>query len=246
MDAKYALKQFGLTGKKADVYLATLELGSASVIDIAQKAAIKRTTCYDVLLDLSNDGLVSQTKTGKKRHFVGEDPDKILRSLKNKERLFSEILPELQSIHNSKAQKPKIRYYEGKAGLKDVYEDTLIGGSEILIFGSYDVVNALGADWAEDYLKKRVAKKISAKAILPGSDNLIKEYISKDKEQLRASKLISPKKYPFSIEINIYAKNKLALISSKEEIALIIEGAEIHKTLRLMFELIWDLLPDTL
>ncbi len=246
MDTKQILHQFGLSGKKADVYLAALELGSASVIDISKKASIKRTTCYDILLDLSSDGLISKTSLGKKHLFVGEDPEKILRNLKNKERLFSEILPQLQSIHNTRGIKPKIRYYEGKSGLREAYEDALIDTKEILIFGSYDVVNTLGADWTEDYLKKRVAKQIFVKAVLPGSDQLIKEYISRNREQLRSTKLISPKKYPFSIEINIYGHQKLALISSKEEIALIIEGAEIHKTLKLMFELIWDLLPETL
>jgi sugar-specific transcriptional regulator TrmB len=244
MEIKQILEQFGLVGKKADVYLAALELGSATVIEISKKAGIKRTTCYDILLDLANDGLVSKTAVGKKHFFVGEDPEKIQRNLKNKEKLFSEILPQLQSIHNTHGTKPKIRFYEGKEGLRDVYEDTLKNTKEILIFGSYDIVNALGADWAENYLKKRVAKQIYAKAILPGTEKLIQEFISRDQEQRRSTKLIDPKKYPFSIEINIYSHQKIALISAKEEIALIVEGAEIHKTLRLMFELIWDLLPE--
>ncbi|EKD46863.1 MAG: hypothetical protein ACD_67C00036G0001 [uncultured bacterium] len=33
-------------------------------------------------------------------------------------------------------------------------------------------------------------------------------------------------------------------MSSKEEIGLIIEGAEIHNTMKLIFQLIWDLLPE--
>jgi hypothetical protein len=36
----------------------------------------------------------------------------------------------------------------------------------------------------------------------------------------------------------------VALISAKEEIGLIIEGSEIHKTMKLIFELIWKLLPE--
>ncbi|KKQ39044.1 MAG: hypothetical protein US57_C0022G0008 [Candidatus Moranbacteria bacterium GW2011_GWC2_37_73] len=33
-------------------------------------------------------------------------------------------------------------------------------------------------------------------------------------------------------------------MSAKEEIGLIIEGEEIHKTMKLIFQLIWDLLPE--
>ena len=76
METKLTLEQFGLQGRKADVYLAALELGGASVIDISRKANIKRTTVYDILLDLQKDGLVSQTMEGKKRKFIGEDPEK--------------------------------------------------------------------------------------------------------------------------------------------------------------------------
>lgn len=244
MEIKNLLQQFGLQGKKADVYLAALELGSSSVIEIAKKAGIKRTTCYDILLDLKNEGLISETSKGKKRLFVGEDPEKIQRNLKNKERLFSEILPQLQSIHNIRGSKPKIRFYEGKEGLKEVYEDTLKYKGELLGFASYDVIGVLGMEWSMEYLRKRIKAGVYARGIIPGTEPMMKDFISKDQEQRRMTKVIDPKKYPFSIEINIYGHNKVALMSAKEEIGLIIEGAEIHNTLKLIFQLIWDLLPE--
>lgn len=245
MDIKTILEQMGLNGKKADVYLAALELGSSSVIEIAKKAGIKRTTCYDILLDLKNEGLISETSKGKKRLFVGEDPEKIQRNLKNKERLFSEILPQLQSIHNVRGSKPKIRFYEGREGLKEVYADTLkYKNQEILGFASYDVINLLGNEWANDYLKGRIKNGIYARGIIPGTELMMKDFVSKDQEQKRMTKVIDPKKYPFTIEINIYGHNKVALMSSKEEIGLIIEGQEIHNTMKLIFQLVWDLLPE--
>ena len=244
MEIKQVLDQIGLEGKKADVYLAALELGSSTVIEISKKAAIKRTTCYDILLDLITEGLISQTQLGKKRLFVGEDPEKIQRNLKSKERLFAEILPQLQSINNSRIAKPKIRFYEGKEGIKEVYEDTLKHGGEILGFASYDVIGIIGKQWADEYLRKRVNAAIHAKGIIPSTDPMMRDFISKDQEQFRSTKVIDPKKYPFSIEINVYGHNRVALMSAKEEIALIIEGTEIHSTMKLIFQLIWDLLPE--
>ena len=244
MEIRQVLEQFGLNGRKADVYLAALELGSASVIDISKKASVKRTTCYDILQDLMREGLVSETFKEKKRLFVGEEPEKIQRSLKNRERLFSEILPQLQSIHNVRGSKPKIRFYEGKEGLKEVYGDTLKYNGEILGFASYDVVNTLGLDWADEYLKKRIKKGIYVRTIVPGEKEMLKNFVEKDQEQRRMTKVIDPKKYPFSIEINVYGHNKVALMSAKEETGLIIEGAEIHNTMKLLFQLVWDLLPE--
>lgn len=244
MEIKQTLEQFGLNGKKVDVYLASLELGGASVIDIAKKAGIKRTTAYDVLLDLQRENLVSQTMKGKKRLFFGEDPEKIEKNLQRKEALFSEILPLLKTIHNEKGKKPKIRFYEGIEGLKECYLDTLKYSGEILALGSEHAAKVLSTDWLLSYIHDRVKNGIRLKAIVADSQLVQKEFLSKDQEQLRTSKIIDPKKYPFSIEINIYGHQKVFLMSPNEQIGIIIEGAEIYKTMKSMFELIWDLLPE--
>lgn len=243
MEIKQVLEQFGLKDKKADIYLAVLELGTSTVIEISKKTGVKRTTCYDILLDLISMRLISETFKGKKRLFIGEDPEKIKKDLENKERLFSDILPQLKSIHNISGIKPKVRFYEGKEGLRDVYSDTLKYSGEILAFASEDVMRVLGKEWAEDYLKKRVKKGIHVRAVAPNT-NIIREYTSKDREQLRISKLVSPEKYPFSMEINIYGHQKVALMSSREEMGLIIEGGEVYKTMKSIFELLWDNLPE--
>jgi sugar-specific transcriptional regulator TrmB len=244
MEIKKHLENVGLKGKKADVYLSALELGGATVIDIAKKAGIKRTTVYDVLLDLKSDGLISETAKGKKKLYMGENPEKIKKDLAAKGKIFDEILPELQAVYNIKGTKPKIRFYEGKEGLKEVYNDTLNYTGEMLAFASEDVVKILGKEWAQDYLKKRKERELHVRAIMPATKILKEDYAALDREQFRVSKLINPEKYPFSIEINVYGFQKTALMSSKEETGVIIEGAEIYKTMKLIFELVWDLLPE--
>lgn len=243
-EIRQILEQFGLEGKKADVYLAALELGGTTVIEIAKKAGIKRTTCYDILLDLKERGLISETVKGKKRLYIGEDPEKIQKDLKRKESLLSEILPQLKSIHNTGGQKPKIRFYEGKEGLREVYNDTLKYSGEIVGFASEDVVKVLGHDWAWDYMKRRKQKGLRARFVMPETEFMKTEVASYDQEQYRTSKVVNPQKYPFTIEINIYGFSKVALMSSKEETGVIIESTEIYNTMKLIFELIWDNLPE--
>lgn len=244
MQIKEFFQKFDIEGKKADVYLAVLELGSGTVIEIARKSEIKRTTCYDILQELEKTGLVYETMKGKKRLFVAEDPEKLRKKIDEKKRILDEFLPELRSIYNVKGVKPKIRFYEGKEGLREVYADTLNYSGEILAFASDDVVKVLEMDWAEDYLKRRVRKGLRMRAIMPKTGIIEKDFVSQDQKQMRTSKLIDPKKYPFSIEINIYGHQIVALMSAKEETGIIIEGAEIYNTLKMIFELVWDLLPE--
>lgn len=244
MEIKPILHQFGLNGKKADVYLAALELGGASVTDIAQKAAVKRTTGYDILMDLQAQGLVSQSTKGKRRLFLGEDPEKIRSDLKKKESMFSDILPQLRSIYNSQVDKPRIRFYEGQKGLLEVYNDSLKYAGEILAYASEDIVKVLGMEWANNYLKRRVKNRIFYKGIVSRTEFLQKEFLSKDQEQLRTTKLIDSRKYPFSNETMIYGHQKVAITSARDLMGIIIESSEIYRTQKSIFELLWDNLPE--
>lgn len=244
MAIKDVLKEFDIEGKKADVYLAVLELGGAGVSDIARKSGTKRTTVYDILVDLQKSGLLHETVKGKKRLFVAEDPEKLQIQLEKKRALLEGVLPELRSLHNVKGGKPKIRFYEGKEGILEIYNDTLKHSGEMLGFGSEDVLKIFGEKEASNYIKQRLQKGIYYRGIFQKTALLEKDYLSQDQEQMRSSKLIDPKKYPFSIEINIYGHRKVAFVSPKDTIGVIIESAEIYRAQKSIFELLWDLLPE--
>jgi len=230
---------FGLNEKEAEVYTAAMELGEATGFQIYKKTKIKKPTVYYVLDELQKRGLVSLTKKGKKKFYVAESPVKIKEDLENKLKTFKDLLPQLLSAYNTGAVKPKLRYYEGKDGLKEVYDDTLKYQGEILSFASENIVAVLGEDFTKDYVKKRVKKNILIKAIVPNLENLRADYLAHDPEQLRQSKLIDPKKYNFPIEINVYA-NKVALLSFRDELAIIIESDEINKMMGMLFNFFWS------
>lgn len=238
------LQQIGLPEKQARIYMACLELGECSIKEMARKAEIKRTTIYDIIDDMIAVGFIKTTTRGKKKRFIAAEPSELNAIIKKREVLLSQIIPQLNSLNNNGGSKPKVWFYEGKEGLKEVYADTLKYNGELLSFASEHVANVLGKDWVESYFKKRVKREIRVRAIMPATEFLTKEIISRDQEQLRATKTISPAKYPFSIEINLYGFRKVALMSSKEKTAMIIEAPEIYNTLKLIFEFFWDVLPE--
>lgn len=154
---------------------------------------------------------------------------------------FEDLLPQLRSIYNISGAKPKIMFYEGKEGLKEVYGDTLKYKSEILAFASEGIIQILGKDYTDDYIAKRIKKNIPVRGIIPTTDVLEKSYLRNNIAHLRSTKIIDAKKYNFPIEINIYA-NKVALMSFRDELGLIIESDEISKMMRMMFEFFWSTL----
>ena len=170
--------------------------------------------------------------------------EKIQKDLDIKQSAFAEILPQLKSIYNISGDKPKIQFYEGKEGIIQVFNDTLIYNTEILAFASEDMPKILGKKWAHDYINQRIEKGIFQKMISPKTDYLVENFIVNDIKEKRLTKLIEPKNYPFSIAIDIYGHQKVALMSGKEEMGIIIEGKEIHNTMKSIFNVLWDNLPE--
>lgn len=240
---KKILENIGFSEKKAKIYLAILELGYASVIDIAKKTDIKRTTVYNILPELVSDGYVKKTSKNKKGLFFIEDPDLLKNNLEDKLDAISKALPEIKSLQNIFPFKPKITFYEGFSGIREIYNDTLNslnGGDIILSFtGITNFERLMSHDISREYIESRVKKKIRARIIATRS-SVMERWKENAPKELREIKIVDDSKYKFDGDIEIYG-NKVALISYKENfIGVVIESKEINQMQRLAFEIMWN------
>lgn len=237
------LQGVGLTEKEARVYLSLLELGETSIQRISDKSGIKRTTLYHIIDDLKNKALVGTTIRKNKKYFFAEDPRLIEKQMEERLKKFENILPELLSISNLIDKKPKIRYFEGIEGIKEVFRDTLnFPKQETLAWISMDAVKYFDMDWVlKTYVPQRVEKRIWQRAIAP-SQEYIKKVKLYDQKQLRQMKLISSKEFPFEVEINLYGDRNVGIMSFEEKVGIIIESKKIYATLKSFFELHWKTL----
>lgn len=119
------LKQIGLNEKESKVYLVLLELGDALVSEIAGKTKINRSLLYTILSELAEKGIVTYILKNNVRYYRAAEPDKLLAMLKEKEKIFESILPELTALHKPKKKKPIVEILEGKEGLKTILSDVL-------------------------------------------------------------------------------------------------------------------------
>src|SRR5262245_42395848 len=129
------LERIGLNQKEASVYMALLELGTASVNPIANKARIKRPTTYLVLDQLQQKGIVSVVPRAKKALYTAESPDKLISDLQKKEELLKRSMPSLLAMYNARKEKPQVQLFEGLEGVKLVYDKILEAGS-VWFFGT--------------------------------------------------------------------------------------------------------------
>jgi sugar-specific transcriptional regulator TrmB len=235
----------GLSENEAAIYLAALELGETTVSRLAKKAGIKRTTTYLIIESLKEKGLLSSLKKEAASVFFAEDPRKLHEIMEERQQKIDKIMPQLLAYTNLIDKKPEIRYFEGVEGIKEVYRDSLkYPGHEMLTWYAETYAAQFDEKFIlEEYIPKRLQKKVFVRAILPDSE-FIREWIKNDQEHFRKSKLISKEKYNISIELNMYGINKVGIISFEEQIGIVIESKKIFESLKNIFEIMWDNLPD--
>ena len=129
---QHELQNFGLSEKEALIYLSALELGPSTIQEIAQKTRLIRTTVYNLTRSLTEKGLMTERYEDKRRFLVCQSPDKLLRHIRLEKKELAEqekhlqaILPELKGLIDVSRSRPKIRFFKGKPGIRQMQEDIL-------------------------------------------------------------------------------------------------------------------------
>jgi sugar-specific transcriptional regulator TrmB len=183
------------------------------------------------------------SKVGKKTLYYALSPKKIGEVLEDKKRLFKKIMPGLLSITNDIEKKPKIRYFEGKEGIREIYKDTLrYHDQETLVWTTENVLKYFDVDWLWDYyVVRRVENKIWQRTIAPNID-YAKELGESDKKHLRQMRFCQKDQFPMYVDITLYGGRFVGIMSFKDGLGLIIESEGIYKTLKSIFEMNWIML----
>ena len=238
-----SLQSLGFSEKEAGVYVALLQLGTGTVSQVARKANINRTTGYDVLDSLAHKGLVTISGKEPKQEYFAESPERVIEFLKRqvargqaRVNKAKELIGQLKSMHNT-GNRPQIRFYEGKEGLKEVYEDTLTSKGPIRAYADIGSMHQTLPDYFPKYYSRRARAGIIARGIIPKTP-MAMERVKRNKEEKRDTALIPSDKYYFSPEINIY-DDKVMIASWREELGLIIKSKEIADAMKKIYELAW-------
>ena len=237
------LHTLGFSTKEATVYVALLELGTGTVTQIARKAGINRTTGYDILDSLASKGIVNVSGKEPKQEYAAEPPESVMEYLKREAEAATAritkagaLLPQLRSVQATQ-NRPKVKFYEGTDGLKQVYEDTLTSTEPIRAYANVDDMHNGLPNYFPEYYNRRSGKGIAIRAIVPHTP-IGRARGTYDKEEKREIAFVPPEKYYFSPEINIY-DNKIMIASWREKLGVIIESAEIADAMKKIYELAW-------
>jgi sugar-specific transcriptional regulator TrmB len=233
------LAELGLDEKEQRFYLAALQMGSATVTDIATRAGISRTNGYDLLQRLERRGLLSQVQGNGARRIVAEDPKVLFDSWERTRGMLDSLVPELKSVFNGGLRKPRVRYYEGDAGIRRTLWATLEchQGPLCGILSMHELLEVPGQKEMKKFISERVRRNLPLKVLRSHSretEAIWPTSVAEDRE-LR----YVPSAFDFGTTMFIH-DNTVSYISSKREsYGLVIESEEHAQLHRSMFEALW-------
>lgn len=256
---KSVLGELGLDEKEVVIFMLLLKLGSSRASVLAYQSTYPRTTVQNVLIRLEKERLVNKVVEENAFVYTAVDPENIKNLINIKKRKaesryekmledIETVMPEISSLMNSNKNLPKVQFFKGRDAMRKVLADTLTSKTELKGFTNVDAMMIHGKEINDAYVTEREKTNVKKRGILldtPFARENHKMGIYSPKSY-KAQKWVDSDLYPFSIETNIY-DGKVSFITYVEDdfVGVIIENQYIYEMHESMWNLIWDLLPDS-
>lgn len=244
------LQEIGLSDKEATVYLALLQVDNASVLDLAKKTKINRTTIYFVLESLQKKGLVSEIQQGKKTFFAAEPPERLETYVERQKTILEEhskrlkeMLPEIKAVQREIGERPVVKYFEGRDAAFSVntgFFEVSNPKEKIGYFlTNYDLIHEV---FTEEELAKaqkaRPKKKILAKTIYATSKGALFP-----SNEMSERKRVNHNENPVFCDISVYEDRVQIVTLGKRISSILIQSRDVADTLKTLFRLAFNKLP---
>jgi predicted transcriptional regulator len=237
------LKNLGLSEKEVLVYLALLQLGSATPYQIANKAGIKRPTAYIIAEELVKKGLIVHIPGEDKKLYIAKTPDAFIEEQEDHLSAAKKILPELRSFQKNTTEKPSIMYFEGVEGLRQAYryKQKELHGKEIVGFFTSNedaspAVMQVFLEWNE----YKESHHTHVRGITVDTPHLkpFAKFIGEEMNSIQA-KFLPPEIYSAKVSIESCDNQfvRICLIESIE--TLIIESPKFALAIKEILEITW-------
>jgi len=251
-DITLNLNRLGLSKNEVTLYLTLIGVEADTVLELSKKTSISRSTVYNTVKSLVAKGFaewIVEQHRKKVRVVRPSQLDFIVNEKKNEFLVAKSSIGELQTMISDQASRSaqtQVRYYQGKAGMKQMLWNSLkakkvIGYSE---FGRIDIV---GQKFYDDYVTEFRKRKITDAAITneDGRDYIKKYVIPKTgNHQLGITGIRYIKKSIYhvsgdhSIYNNVYA---MSYWNHGEIVGVEIENEELVKLHTSIFNILWGI-----
>ena len=234
-------ESLGFSKTETKIYLACLEIGPSSVVEISQKAHVSRLTTYKAIKILTIHGLMSSHKKEKRIQFMVETPEHLISlaetKIKSAETAIQHAKSNMQDlVIMQKSDGPAIQIFEGVEALHAIQNDILKSQPACIDeIGNLDEIDKVynRAQHIRPALKKFDEKQIPVRSLVIRKKKT--EFPLRTQTYKRI--VLDPDIFNFKGDIMLYG-NKIAMSVFKgKQYAVILESVEIADTLRALFNI---------
>ncbi len=234
------LKAFGFEDKESKIYLAGLELGPTSVLELSRRTRLPRTTLYPILEELRRRGYFRFGKQKRRSVYIAEAPQVLGRHLIAREKLFAEVMPRLEALRGTVREGAGVTLYEGSDGFRQLWQRIFRSGVK-----EYRIITSgtgLLEFVHEPYLVKhiiaeRIRRGIKSVQLIPAT-LAAKKIVAKDTAELRESRFLPPDT-PIPATVIVFGNEVAFITTRRENTMILIASGEAAITHRTLFDLLW-------
>ena len=237
------LQDLGLNEIEIKVYLELLKSESLLASEISSRLNLHRTTSYYILSNLIKKGLVSYIIKSGKKYFIATNPEKLLDMEKERELKIKSLIPELIGLKQPLEKIPLVEVYEGKDGLKTIWEDILKSlrkNQELLILATGKAPKILPY-YLPSFHNRRIEQKIKLKIIYNDLSESKKRGKELAKMKFTQVKYLSKDYFMPSSTLVYDDKIAFMLWNENKTIGILIHDKDINKSFQNYFNLLWKI-----
>lgn len=246
---KKDLSQLGLTENEIKFYVAGLELGLATVPQIAERAGLSRMSGYNLFKTLNQKGMAEMDLRSYGQKCKVAKPAKLLtlfeQHTKQLDKLATDLpnlIGELNVLYASVPDDLEIHYFRAKEAVTKIWDEALTNtkkGDDILTISAVDFAPTLGShyvEYLEDLALRCEDKNIHHKLILEqtGSYSLDRRTIQQIFPESKLMKLGA------TCEQMVYADYVAYIFPGRELFAITIHSKELANHHSRMFYSLWN------
>jgi len=241
------LKNLGLDEREIRIFLQAAHQKLAPVSQIAKKAGLKRTTCYQIIENLVKRKFIKRYIQHGIKYYAAATPEELQQLLSKMVAPFDEArglltdTAELKKFYNIGRNDTQIAFYEGYEEIKLAYDKILDqGDGEIysLLRKEDSSAHPLKKYW-EKYLRRRLEQGKKSYSMVPAEPQS-KTYLKDSTRENRRTLSIRSQDLPITGDLKVCG-DLIALISQNEGriFGLTIENPETAAMFKGMLKILW-------
>lgn len=171
MNEKELLLELGFTPSEAQIYLALVEQGPATIGELVKRTHIHTSVLYTAVQRLLQRGLITYVKKGRTKTFSAAEPKSLLQRTQTLTEELNKVIPTWEQKLKVKAPEIVVEVYEGFRGLTNMFNalfsDTKPGDEYLSFTLGQEFQNEECLNWFNNLGRRRMALKLNVKALCP-------------------------------------------------------------------------------